>query len=190
MKGLISRSLFLEWRGKNAAPTILVWRSTQAPHCKKFHWIKRICTARIWSNFRYDACANASVLHCEVIMRWNRIGTLVHRLSYSCLSRSPIFQPHTTRPAAPVVQPPLIDYYGEDEREWEDYYWGNPFQFRSLSLPTATSSFLSLCLALFLLRTLLPARSRLKIPAKRMTPLLGPSVINLNHYSMDYHVRK
>jgi hypothetical protein len=33
------------------------------------------------------------VLHCEVIMRWNRIGTLVHRLSSSCLSRSPLVQP-------------------------------------------------------------------------------------------------
>jgi hypothetical protein len=36
------------------------------------------------------------------------------------------------------------------------------------------------------MRTLLPARSRLKILAKSMRPLLGPSVINLLHGSTPW----
>jgi hypothetical protein len=37
------------------------------------------------------------VLHCEVIMRWNRIGTLVHRLNLSAAHHS---SSRSRRPAA------------------------------------------------------------------------------------------
>jgi hypothetical protein len=75
-------------------PTILVWRSTQAPHCKSFIGLKGFALPEYGVILDMTRVQMQGVLHCEVIMRWNRIGTLVHRLSSSCLSRSPIFQPH------------------------------------------------------------------------------------------------
>jgi len=56
---------------------------------KKFHWIKRIFTAKTRSVFKYNAYANA---RCDAL--WD------HHVLEPDWDRSSIFQPHTTRPAA------------------------------------------------------------------------------------------
>jgi hypothetical protein len=67
-------------------PTILVWRSTQAPHCKSFIGLKGFALPEYGVILDVTRVQMQGKLHCEVIMCWNRIVALANT---SATSRRP-----------------------------------------------------------------------------------------------------